>query len=69
MPVRYIGKGDGDMEKLIEEKVITEWQCPRCDYSVLVPITELSTIGNPICTDCVDVLDTHMELVTVWNDS
>lgn len=37
------------------------WQCPDCDYSVVVSYEQLAECGSPICSSC----DSEMELLPV----
>jgi len=36
------------------EKVSIEFTCPECDKSEMVSVTDLVTVGQPLCSNCGD---------------
>ena len=45
------------------EKVSIEFTCPECDHSEMVPVTDLPTIGQPLCSECGNKSKTYFKPV------
>lgn len=49
------------MLKVPTENIAFSFQCPQCEDSVTVTLSDLLEIGTPICTDCDEPMEPDSE--------